>query len=95
VQNNNKKVNLVLISPFNTRIILNYLNNLVSDKSNIDNIILIDSSLRYQLITTPLNINNLEKSLKNNKYDYLKLNTKNSIDNYFFISKFINNLSNK
>ncbi len=95
IQNNNEKINLVLISPFNTRIILNYLNNLVSDKSNIDNIILIDSSLRYQLITTPLNINNLEKSLKNNKYDYLKLNTKNSIDNYFFISKFINNLSNK
>jgi hypothetical protein len=92
---NSDKINLVLISPFNTSIIKNYLSNLVSSKSSIENMLFIDESIRLQIINTPLRISKLENNLSKNKYDYLKLNTKNKIEDYFFVSKFINNLSNK
>ncbi len=90
-----EKINLVLISPFNTQIIKNYLSNLVSSKSSIDNMLFIDESIRLQIINTPLEISKLENNLSKNKYSYLKLNTENKVEEYLFISKFINNLSNK
>ncbi len=100
----NNKINLVLISPFNAKIIKdslmsslmkNYLSNLASDKSAIENVLFLDESLRLQVLNSPLEIQKLESSLFNNKYEYQKLDTKNKIKEYFFISKFVNNLSNK
>ncbi|PIE84946.1 hypothetical protein CSA08_04465 [Candidatus Gracilibacteria bacterium] len=91
----NKKINLVLMSSFNINVLKNYLNNFLSDKKWINRIILTDDSSRFNIIKVPSKISELSLMLKNNKYSYLELNIISKIDNFLFISKFINNLSNK
>lgn len=86
--------NLVLVSPFSTDFLDNYLRNLLSGKKWIKNIILIPESSISQLRLNPDNVYNLEKSLNNKEYENLKVNTEEKISNFLFISKFINTLLN-
>lgn len=90
-----KKINIVMMSSFNINVLQNYLNNFLSDKKWIDRIILTDDSSRFNLIKVPSKIADLTLMLKNNEYNFLELNIVPQIDNFLFISKFINNLSNK
>lgn len=90
-----EKINLVLMSPFNINVLQSYLNNFLSDKKWIDRIILTDDSSRFHIIKVPSKISNLSILLTNNEYEFLDLNIKPKIDSFLFISKFINNLSNK
>ncbi len=93
--NFNEKINLVLISPFNTDVLSNYIKNFISNKKWINNILLIPESSMSQIWSNPNNINILEKSLKNKKYEYVKVNTNSKISKILFISNFINQLSNE
>jgi len=76
-------------------ILWNYLKNFLANKSWINKIFLINESSKYLLLKQNL-IWDLEKELNKNKHDFINVNlTKNNdVNNIFFISKFINNLSN-
>lgn len=91
----NKKINLVLISPFNTDVLNNYLRNFISNKNWLKSILLLPESSMSQIWLNPNNILLLEKNLDNNQYEYVKVNINSKISDVLFISKFINRLSNE
>lgn len=93
--NYKSKLNIVLVTPFNLDILKNYFKNFLSNKPWIKKMILIWENSEFQIIKENSSLNSLEKSLVKNKYDYIDINTSSEISNYLFISKFINNLSNK
>ncbi len=92
---NKQLFNIVLISPFNTDVLQNYLRNFLSNKTWIQSILLIPESSISQIIYKPDRIDLLEASLKEKQYEYVNINTKTKISQYLFISQFINTLSNK
>lgn len=94
-ENIEKKVNIVLISSFNIKILQKYLLNFTTNKKWINNAILIDESSQYEIFKQSNDIENLKKEMKKNNYDYVDLDTKSKINNFLFISKFINQLSNQ
>ena len=86
--------NLVLLSPFNISVIDSYINNFLSNKTWIKEIILSSDSARFQVIKNPNSIKFLEKELKNNNFEFIKLSSLEvAINKIMFISQFINNLS--
>lgn len=91
----NQKLNIVLISSYNIDILNKLLQNIISNKKWIDNIILLDEVSTSQILKQTDNILLLEKEIKNNNYQYINLNNTWKIHNFLFISKFVNNLSNK
>ncbi len=90
-----KKLNIVAISGFNTNILKNYLNNFVSNKNSIWNVVIMNDSIKFQIVKNPASTNMLESELQNNGYDFLKIEPGNDVSEVMFVSKFINNLSNK
>ncbi len=90
----NKKINLVLISPFNTDVFSKYIKNFVSNKLWIENILLLPESSKSQISQNPNNIQKLENNLKIKEYEYININKNSQISEMLFISKFINTLSN-
>ena len=90
-----KKLNIVAISWFNTNILKNYLNNFVSNKNSIGNVVIMNDSVKFQIVKNPASTNMLQSELENNWYDFLKIEPGNDVSEVMFISKFINNLSNK
>ena len=89
-----KKINLVLVSPFNTDVLNKYITNFVSNKLWIDNILLLPESSKTQIWENPDNIGKLENSLRIKEYEYININKNSKISEVLFISKFINSLSN-
>ena len=94
-QHLDKKINIVLISSFNIDILKSLLQNFISNKVWINKILLLDESSKFKIIENTENINKLEEVIKKNNYEYINLSETKEISNIFFISKFINNLSNK
>ena len=90
-----KKLNIVAISWFNTNILKNYLNNFVSNKNSIWNVVIMNDSIKFQIVKNPASTNMLQSELENNWYDFLKIEPGNDVSELMFVSKFINNLSNK
>lgn len=89
-----QNLNLVLMSSFNIGILQKYLQNFTSNKTWINNAILIDESSKYEILKSPENINFLKEEMWKNNYEYLNLNSESKINEFLFISKFVNNLSN-
>lgn len=89
-----EKLNLVLVSPFNTDVLNNYLRNFVSNKPWIKSILLLPESSMSQIWLNSNNIVVLENSLKNKEYEYINVNIKSKISEVLFISNFVNKLSN-
>jgi len=85
---------LVLVSPFNTDVLKNYIINFISNKKWIGTILLLPESSKSQISTNPSNIYDLENNLKNKEYEYININKNSKISKILFISKFINSLSN-
>jgi len=54
-----------------------------------------DDSVKFQVIKNPSETEKLEKELEKNSYDFLKIQPGNEVNDIMFVSKFINNLSNK
>lgn len=92
--NSNIKLNLVLVSPFNTEVLKNYINNFISNKNWINKILLLPESSKSQIWLYPSNIDKLENDLKKKEYEYVNINKNSKISKFYFISKFINSLSN-
>ncbi|MDQ7009076.1 MAG: 7TM domain-containing protein [Candidatus Gracilibacteria bacterium] len=92
--NSDIKINLVLISPFNTDVLKNYIQNFISNKAWIEYILLLPESSKSQIWLNPSNINDLEENLKIKEYEYININKDSKISEILFISKFINSLSN-
>jgi len=89
------KMNVVAISWFNTNILKSYLKNFVSNKNAIGNVVIMDDSVKFQVIKNPSETDKLEEELEKNSYDFLKIQPWNEVNDIMFVSKFINNLSNK
>jgi hypothetical protein len=90
----NSSLNVILISAYNTSILKKYITNSVVWKDFITDGFIIDESLRFQTLKNPQNIEILKKEVENNNYRYTPINEGVSIHKLFFVSKFINNLSN-
>lgn len=89
-----KKLNIISISSYNLNILESYLKNFLANKIWLNKIILINENSKYLVLKQNL-INELKINLIQNKYDFVDINLKDSkVNNFFFISKFINNLSN-
>jgi hypothetical protein len=91
----NQSLNIVLISSYNTTILKKYIANAVAWKDFIKDGFIIDESLKFQTLKNPQNIINLKKEVETNSYSYTPITENISISPIFFISRFINDLSNK
>jgi len=70
------------------------LRNFLANKFWINKLVLLNENSKYLILKQNL-ISDLEKELTENKHDFIDINLKNNeVNNLFFISKFINNLSN-
>ncbi len=87
-------INVVLISAYNTSILRNYIANSIAGKDFIKNGFIIDESLRFQTLKNPQKIMDLEKEVETNNYSYTPIIENTTIAPAFFISKFVNDLSN-
>ncbi len=90
-----KKMNIVAISSFNTNILKNYLKNFVSNKNSIGNVVIMNDSIKFQIIKNPSSTAKLEQEMEKNSYEFVKIQPGNEVSEIMFISKFINNLSNQ
>lgn len=91
---NTENMNFVLVTWYNTSILKNYINNSIAGKNFIWNAFIIDDSLKFQILKNPKNIGSLENEVSKNSYIYTPLWESQSISPIFFISQFVNNLSN-
>lgn len=87
-------LNLVLISSYNTSILQNYIANSIAGKNFIKEWFIIDEALRLQILKNPQSIDTLKNEVEINNYSYTTIAKQQQIAPYFFISSFINNLSN-
>lgn len=93
-QNTTKNYNIISLSNYNINILSNYLRNFLANKPWIKKLVLLNENSKYLILKQNL-ILDLEKELKENQHDFIDINLKNNeVNNFFFISKFINNLSN-
>ncbi len=89
------KINFILVSSFNIDVLKNFLNNFISNKTWINEIIMINETSKFQIIKYPTSIKLLKEELIANEFNFIELNPNIQINNALFISKFINNLSLK
>lgn len=89
-----QSLNLVLISSYNTSILQNYISNSIAGKNFIKEGFIIDESLRFQILKNPQNIVDLKKQVETDNYSYTSISEQKGIAPYFFVSQFINTLSN-
>lgn len=89
-----KKINILSISSYNLNILQSYLKNFLANKPWLNKIVLINEDSKYIVLKNNL-IQDLNTSLNENKYNHIDVNlTESKVSNFFFVSKFINNLSN-
>jgi hypothetical protein len=90
----NETLNIIWLSPYNLDVLWSYLKNFLANKDWIEKIILLNESSKY-LILKENKISNLFSEIINNQHDFIDVNLSQSdVKNIFFLSKFINNLSN-
>ncbi len=93
-ENQEQKYNIISLSNYNIDILSSYLRNFLANKFWINKLVLLNENSKYLILKQNL-IWDLEKELSENKHDFIDVNLKNNeVNNFFFISKFINNLSN-
>jgi len=93
-QENKLSYNIVSISNYNLDILSNLLNNFLANKKWIWKMILLNESAKY-IILKKIQINELINELRENSHIFKDINAnQNSISEFMFMSKFINNLSN-
>lgn len=89
-----EKLNIIWLSPYNLNVLGSYLKNFLANKNWIEKIILLSESSKY-LILKENQIADLFSEIINNQHDFIDVNlSQNDVKNIFFLSKFINNLSN-
>lgn len=87
-------LNIVSISPYNINILQSYLKNFLANKTWAKKIILLNESSKFSVLKES-SIDNLISELWKNELQYVDVNLWNKwINKIFFISEFINNLSN-
>lgn len=89
-----RKMNFLLLSAFNGSILEWYLGNLLTSKSYIENTLILSDSLVFQVTKNPIDIEALKSQLLQNQYPFIDVDTSGEVQPYFFISRFINTLSN-
>lgn len=90
----NEKLNIIWLSPYNLDVLGSYLTNFLANKTWIEKIILLNESSKY-LILKENQIADLFSEIINNQHDFIDVNlSQSNVNNIFFLSKFINNLSN-
>lgn len=90
----NARFNILSISAYNINILESYLKNFLANKPWLNKLVLINEESKYNVLKYNL-IDELIQDLYDNKYTYINVNLAESqVNNFFFISKFINNLSN-
>lgn len=94
IGNTQRNLNLLLMSSFNGKILEWYLGNLLTNKDYVATSIIMSDTLALQSIKEPSNIQSLQNRLDNNQYTYIDVDINTGISKYFFISRFINTLSN-
>lgn len=88
------KYNIVSISPYNITILESYLRNFLSNKDWLNKLILLNERSKFLILTQNI-INNFIDDLTLNQHDFIDVNlTQDKVWNLYFISKFINILSN-
>jgi hypothetical protein len=87
-------LNVVLVSSYNTSILKKYIANALAGKSFIKDGFIIDESLQFQILKNPQNIQALKKEVETNNYSYTPITESIEIAPIFFVSRFINDLSN-
>lgn len=93
-QNWEKRYNIISLSNYNIDILSSYLRNFLANKSWINKLILLSENSKYLILKENLTWE-LIKELSKNKHAFKDINLKNNeVNNLFFVSKFINNLSN-
>lgn len=93
-KNNIIKYNIVAISQFNINVLEWYIQNFLADKKWINKILLTHENSKFLILKENL-ISLLEKKLQENNYEYININLNlKKVNEFFIISKFINNLSN-
>lgn len=86
--------NFVLISSHNPRILEGFITNSISGNSIIHEAFIIDESIKRQILNSPENILKLKNQLIANDYTPTSVNADEYIAPWFFLSQFINTLSN-
>lgn len=89
-----ESLNLVLLTPYNTSILKNYISNSIAGKDFIETWFIVDESIRTQILKYPKSINLLLEQISQNSYEYTMLLESDPISPYYFISRFISKLSN-
>lgn len=87
-------LNIVLISSYNSSILKKYIANALAGKDFIKDGFIIDESLKFQILKNPQNIVSLKQEVETNNYSYTPITENIDIAPGFFISRFINDLSN-
>jgi len=88
------KLRFVSVSNYNINILDSYIQNFLANKDWIEKIILTNQSSKHLILSND-DIKSLEIDMDVNKYDYINVNLDwQEINNFLFISKFINNLNN-
>ncbi len=91
---NPRKMSFLLLSAFNGNILEWYLGNLLTSKSYIEDTLILSDSLIFQITKNPTDIQALRQQLLQNQYPFIDVDTSGEVQQYFFISRFINTLSN-
>ena len=86
-------INVALFSSFNSDILESFVRNFLSEKSNINTIIISDESTRFQTIEQPSRINNLIQHLEENNHNYKNVKNSQWVEQFFILSKFVSILS--
>ncbi len=86
-------LNLVLISSHNPHILQWFITNSISWNMFLQEAIIIDESLRVQILQEPESIMWLKNQLSTNEYRFMQVISDTSIQPWFFLSRFVNELS--
>jgi len=88
-----KPLNIAIFSSFNKDVLEKLVSNFLSEKNNIENIIISDDSTRFEILETPETLWALTSNLEKNNHSFIEVDTNKQLKSAFFMSKFINNLS--
>lgn len=89
-----KQLRFLLVSSYNGKILEWYLWNLLNNKDYISDTVIVNDTIILQVIKEPTSLNSFKNRLTENGYEYIEVDTTTGINNYFFIARFINTLSN-
>lgn len=89
----NDPINVALFSSFNSDILESFVRNFLSEKSNINTIIISDESMRFQAIEQASRIDDFISHLEENNHNYKNVKNSQWVEQFFILSKFVSILS--